>query len=58
MLIDRERCEGHGFCEALAPDVFEVDDDGKSVARGELDAETAQLVLDSCPVAALRLAPE
>ena len=26
--VDRERCVGSGTCEALAPEVFEVDDDG------------------------------
>ena len=26
--VDRDRCVGSGTCEALAPDVFEVDDDG------------------------------
>ena len=25
--IDRSLCDGHGVCEALAPDVFELDDD-------------------------------
>jgi ferredoxin len=26
--VDRDRCVGSGTCEALAPDVFEVGDDG------------------------------
>ena len=26
--VDRDRCASTGGCEALAPDVFEVDDDG------------------------------
>ena len=26
--VDRDRCVGSGTCEALAPEVFEVDDDG------------------------------
>lgn len=26
--VDRERCTGHGRCYALAPDVYEPDDDG------------------------------
>src|SRR5262245_48430622 len=26
--VDRNRCEGHAMCEAVAPDLFSVDDDG------------------------------
>ncbi|MCV7230004.1 ferredoxin [Mycolicibacterium komossense] len=26
--IDRSRCTGIGLCEAAAPDLFEIDDDG------------------------------
>ncbi|MST34402.1 ferredoxin [Acidimicrobiaceae bacterium USS-CC1] len=26
--IDQERCQGHGRCYALAPEVFAADDDG------------------------------
>ncbi|WP_341230342.1 ferredoxin, partial [Nocardioides salarius] len=25
--VDRDRCEGLGMCEAMASDVFEIDDD-------------------------------
>jgi len=25
--VDLDRCEGHGICESLAPEVFELDDD-------------------------------
>lgn len=28
VLVDRERCTGHGRCYALAGDVYEPDDDG------------------------------
>lgn len=28
ILVDRERCTGHGRCYTLAPDVYEPDDDG------------------------------
>ena len=34
--VDRERCEGLGMCEAMASDVFEIDDD--EVARARLCA--------------------
>ncbi|TCJ96925.1 ferredoxin [Nocardia alba] len=56
---DRTRCEGHGMCEALLPDIFRVDDDGivevstDQVPEAELD--DVRLAVDSCPVEALRL---
>jgi ferredoxin len=28
IIVDTDRCTGHGICESLAPDVFEVGDDG------------------------------
>ena len=58
--VDRERCVGSGTCEALAPDVFEVDDDGVLVvhrpepADDELD-DVADAV-QACPTRALALA--
>jgi ferredoxin len=33
--VDRDRCTGHGRCYALAPEVFDADDDGYGVARFE-----------------------
>jgi len=58
--VDRERCVGSGACEALAPDVFEVDDDGVLVvhrsepAAGELG--DIQDAVQACPTRALSLA--
>lgn len=28
VMVDQVKCTGHGICEELAPDVFEIDDDG------------------------------
>jgi len=57
--VDRERCVGSGTCEALASDVFEVDDDGVLVVHrpqpsgDELgDVEDA---VQACPTRALSL---
>jgi ferredoxin len=58
--VDRERCVGSGACEALAPDVFEVDDDGVLVVhRPEPDRDELDDVEDAvqaCPTRALSLA--
>ncbi|MGX1372759.1 ferredoxin [Streptomyces canus] len=50
------RCEGHAVCEAIAPEVFRVDDDGmvQLVAGGDHEEATALAAVRSCPVAALR----
>ncbi|MHC3471088.1 ferredoxin [Streptomyces sp. 7R007] len=50
------RCEGHAVCEAIAPEVFRVDDDGmvQLVAGGDHDDAAALAAVRSCPVAALR----
>jgi ferredoxin len=33
--VDRQRCTGHGRCYALAPEVFEADDEGYCVIPSE-----------------------
>jgi ferredoxin len=54
--IDRSLCNGHGVCEALAPDVFELADDGLAVVRTELSADEAvREACDSCPMGAISL---
>ncbi|MER6243600.1 ferredoxin [Streptomyces griseorubiginosus] len=53
------RCEGHGVCEAIAPEVFQVDDDGMVhlLPGGDHEDATALAAARSCPVAALRATP-
>ena len=52
--LDRSACEGHGRCYALAPELFDCDEDGHAVllATGELQAEEvdeARTAADNCP---------
>jgi ferredoxin len=58
--VDRERCVGSGACEALAPDVFEVDDDGVLVLRRPQPAgdelNDVEDAVQACPTRALALA--
>ena len=57
--IDAERCTGHGRCYALAPEVFEPDDEGHSV--GLVDdipddlLDKAQLAVANCPESAITI---
>jgi ferredoxin len=59
VLVDRSRCLGTGGCEAVAPDVFEVGDDG--VVRVLVDQvaadddEAVRDAVDACPTMALTL---
>lgn len=57
--VDLTVCTGHGICEAIADDVFEVGDDGMvriiEPERPESDWERMQQAVTQCPAAALRL---
>ncbi len=59
VVVNQARCEGHAMCEALAPEVFELGEDG--VARVLVQPipeglfEQARSGVRACPVAALDL---
>jgi ferredoxin len=57
--VDLDKCTGHGICESIADDVFEVQDDGTVAIhdndRPESDRERMQQAVTQCPTAALRL---
>ena len=59
--VDLGKCTGHGICESIADDVFEVQDDGSVVIvepdRPESDRGRIQKAVTQCPAAALRLEP-
>ena len=52
---DRELCVGSGQCELLAPEVFEVDDDGAvRLLQEETDDDAAvRDAVAQCPTGAL-----
>lgn len=57
IVVDRNRCTGIGICESVAPDHFEVTDDGSVLVVSER-VENLALVEEavrSCPAAALSL---
>jgi ferredoxin len=57
--VDRDRCVGSGTCEALAPDIFEVGDDGVLVVLrpepGEDELSDVRDAVRACPTRALTL---
>ncbi|MDO8383873.1 MAG: ferredoxin [Microbacterium sp.] len=58
LLIDLERCEGHGLCEEAAPNLLRLDEESQPYLISEdIDAHEAEAraAVRVCPVAALRL---
>lgn len=57
--IDRIRCDGHGLCAELLPELIRLDDWGYPIiAPGPVPAvllPLAQRAVESCPVLALAL---
>lgn len=60
VVVDTDRCGGHGLCESIAPEYFEVGGDGLAqVLRPDIDPDDLTDVEDavaSCPTEALRIA--
>ncbi|MFB9313472.1 ferredoxin [Nocardioides plantarum] len=60
ILVDYDRCEGHGLCAEQAPAIFEIDDDGDLIYHlgdaevPEAEVDAAHRAIAHCPVAALR----
>ncbi|HKV32605.1 MAG TPA: ferredoxin [Candidatus Dormibacteraeota bacterium] len=58
--IDRIRCDGHGLCAELLPELIRLDDWGFPIIKaGTIPpslVEHARRAVDDCPVLALRLA--
>lgn len=59
VVVDYDKCTGLGLCESIAPEFFEIQDDGslellrekaEEVQRGELEEACR-----SCPTEALRI---
>lgn len=59
IVADLAKCEGLGMCEAMAPDFFEVGEDGVVDVLDETPGEDQRADLtaavDACPVLALSL---
>lgn len=60
IFIDRDLCIGAASCAAIAPDVFELDDENKAVVKDPkgADDETIILAAQSCPTRAIILYDE
>ncbi|RBY89744.1 ferredoxin [Blastococcus sp. TF02A-26] len=55
--VDRDRCISSGVCEHLAPEAFELDDDGVlQLLPAEPDPAVVAEAVRACPSGALTLA--
>ena len=58
--VDADQCVGSAHCVFTAPDLFELDEEGRSVVRQpEPDAdhhEAAEAAVRGCPASAIRFA--
>jgi ferredoxin len=59
ILVDRDLCDGHGMCEAMAHEFFELDDDDVmqllDESPPESERDTVQAAIQACPALALSL---
>jgi ferredoxin len=58
--VDRDKCQGHGRCKALAPELFEIDELGNAheVGDGLVPAgleSRAMLAKSNCPELAIEV---
>ena len=56
--VDPALCQGHNRCVALAPRLFDIDDEGFASAAGDGNVPPGQddlveLVIDNCPEQAI-----
>jgi ferredoxin len=60
IVYDRDACQGHNRCYQLAPELFDVDEEGYAVllVTGEVPTELeekAKLCADNCPEFAIEV---
>ncbi|HVK28654.1 MAG TPA: ferredoxin [Nocardioides sp.] len=59
MTVDFDKCTGLGICESLAPDFFEVNDDGELLLLkediGDAELQEVEEAVNGCPTEALKI---
>ncbi len=55
VVVNRDNCIGCGACEALYPEVFQIDDEGLSsvISNENLDEGKIAEAIESCPTGAI-----
>jgi ferredoxin len=59
--VDRDRCSGHVRCAALAPEVYQLDEEGYAVADAQLVPPQRERAAErgalACPERAIAIEP-
>jgi ferredoxin len=59
VIVDMDKCQDHGQCAFSAPEVFEINDDGKLVVLNDSPDESlrdsVEEAADVCPVQAITI---
>lgn len=55
VVVNRDNCIGCGACEALYPELFQIDDEGLStvVENDKIEEEKLTEVIEGCPTSAI-----
>ena len=57
-IIDTDRCEGHGKCQRIAPEIFKVVEDTATVLLAEIPANLKEATVraaNTCPRQAITI---
>lgn len=54
--VEQDLCIGCGVCNSMAPDIFELNDEGKAYVVDGADFSSADIdeIISSCPVEAIK----
>ena len=57
VVVNRDNCIGCGACEAICPEVFQLDDEGLSTVTCDnfdnIDQDALQEAVEGCPTSAI-----
>ena len=60
IVVDRNKCKGIGACVGVAPEVFEIDNEGKAVVISPEGTDDDRILeaAEACPLEAITLYDE
>lgn len=62
IIVEAGKCQGHARCYSIAPEIFDLDDEGyiafEKITVSEEQEELAREAVDACPENALRIVGE
>jgi len=51
--VNREKCIGCGTCQAICPEVFEIDDNSKAKIISQAKSSCIKEAIEACPIDAI-----